>query len=138
MDFLAELQQRLDGLVVLTPQQASRPAQHVQGRDERGRPLEGSPSGLQFYFRDVAPKGYVQLRHGLGLLSDGLTDTGMLTVEAVAPTLPLAQALAHDVRGRVGNLPVRPTRFTFQGLDTDEQPDYARLILTFQTRSIGV
>lgn len=138
MDFLAELQQRLADLRVLLPRQALDPAEYVAGRDAQGRPLEGSPSGLQFYFRDVAPSGYVQLRHGLGLLSDGLTDTGMLTVETVAPTLPLAQALARDVRDRIGSLQVRPTRFTFQGLDTDEQPDYARLILTFQTRSKGV
>lgn len=137
MTFLPELQRRLAGLVVLLPSASLEPAEHAE-LDEQGRRKAKGERGLQLYFRDVAPRGYVQLRHGLGLLSDGLTDTGMLTVETVAPDLPLAQALAHEVRTRIGNLPVQPTRFTFQGHDTDEQPDYARLILTFQTRDIGV
>lgn len=137
MTFLPELQRRLTGLVVLLPRESLEPAEYAE-LDEQGRRKAKGERGLQLYFRDVAPRGYVQLRHNLGILSDGLTDTGLLYVDVIAPDLPLAQALAREVRTRIGSLPVQPTRFTFQGLETDEQADHSRLILTFQTRDIGV
>lgn len=137
MTFLPELQGRLAGLVVLLPSDVLEPAEYAE-RDEQGRRKAKGERGLQRYFRDVAPRGYVQLRHNLGILSDGLTDTGLLYVDVIAPDLALAEALAHQVRARIGSLPVAPTRFTLQGQETDEQPDFCRLILNFQTRSIGV
>lgn len=138
MSLLPELQSRLAGLRLLTPSESLEPAEYVAGKDTAGRPQEGSPSGLAAYFREVAPDGYVQLRHGDGLISDGLTDTGLINVEAIAPTLALANALADTVRKRVGSVPVQPTRFTFQTRQVFEEPDYARVLLTFQTRDIGV
>lgn len=138
MPLLPELQARLAGLLVLTPDEALEPAEYVAGTDTVGRPLEGSASGLAAYFQDVAPDGYVQLRHGDGLISDGLTDTGFISVEAIAPTLDLANALAKVIRQRIGSVPVQPTRFTFQTRQVFEGQDYARVLLTFQTRDIGV
>lgn len=137
MPFQSELRRRLAGLVVLDAADSLEPAEYAEV-DELGRRKAKGEQGLGRYFREVAPDGYVQLRHGDGLISDGLTDTGLINVEAIAPTLALANALADTVRKRVGSVPVQPTRFTFQTRQVFEEPDYARVLLTFQTRDIGV
>ncbi|WP_278911624.1 hypothetical protein [Deinococcus wulumuqiensis] len=140
MGNLDELQRRLSGLVVLLPAQAQDPAEYYARHDAQGRPLEGSERGLHVYLRDVAPAGYVQLRHSTGLLAsaDRPVELGLLSIEVVAADLPKAQVLADEVKGRIRNRLVSPTRFTYSTRQTLEQDDHTRIVLNFEVRELGV
>lgn len=138
MGNLDELQHRLSGLVVLLPAQAHVPAECYATSDAQGRPLEGSEQGLHVYLRDVAPAGYVQLRHADGLLAVGAVELGLQSLDVVAARLAQAQTLAEVVKGRVRSRPVQPTRFTFSSQQILEQDDHTRIVLNFEVREIGV
>lgn len=141
-DLLQRLQAALQGLdgpeiPILPPLDVLLPAEWEEETPE-GEIKDGGERGLHVYLRQKAPRGYVQLTHPTGLLSNGITDTSLTRVEVIAPDLNAADALATRVRAAVGNLPARPTRWTFSTRNTFEQDDHTRIVLDFDTRALGV
>lgn len=122
---------------VLLPADVLLPAEWEE-ETPAGEIRPGGERGLHVYLRQQAPLGYVQLSHPTGLLSNGVTDLSLTTVEVYARDHATADALATQVRAAIGNLPVRPTRWTFSTINTFEQDDHTRLVLTFDTRALGV
>ncbi|GGL18360.1 hypothetical protein [Deinococcus radiotolerans] len=134
---LDDLQRRLTGLTVLTPGEATTPGEWTE-RDDQGRRKAKGEQGLGAYFQHVAPAGYVQLRHVDVFDATDVVDLGRVNVEAIAATLPAAQALAAQIRNRLGGRTVQPTPYRYVNELTDEQDGYTRVVLTFETRAIGV
>lgn len=134
---LDDLQQRLTGLTVLTPGEATEPGEWAE-RDDQGRRKAKGEQGLAAYLRYAAPSGYVQLRHETGTFATDVLDFGQVNVEAIAATLPAAQALATQIRAKIGGRTVTPTPYRYVSSFTDEQADFTRVVLTFETRAIGV
>jgi len=138
----ADLQARLRAglpanVPVLPPRDYLLPAEwQEEGAD--GDLVENGGRGLHAYLRQQAPQGYVQLQHGDGLSSNGVLDVGMVQISVTASTHEDAQALAQHVRRLIGSQPVRPTLQAFQSAQTFEQDDHTRIVLTFETRAIGV
>lgn len=135
------LQVALEGaappIPVLDPRDVLQPAEWEEETPE-GDIKAGGERGLHVYLRQKAPAGYVQLLHPTGLLSNGVTDTSLTRVEVIAPDLDAADALAARVRAAIGNVPARPTRWTFSTRNTFEQDDHTRVVLDFDTRALGV
>ncbi|MBZ9715277.1 hypothetical protein [Deinococcus multiflagellatus] len=126
-----------EGVPLLQPRQVLEPADW-QETDSDGRPLDEGRSGLQVYFEQRSPLGYVQLYHPQGTFHTGALDLGQLQIDVMAPTLALANPIADQVRRALASTPVQPTPFAFTARQTFEEQDHARLVLTFETRAIGV
>ncbi len=76
-------------------------------------------TGLRAYLADLAPTGYVQLTAPTGLLSDGVTDTSLQTVDVLAPgqdsevARVRANTLSLQVRAACSFTNRAPTRLRF-------------------------
>ncbi|GGM59565.1 hypothetical protein GCM10008956_39030 [Deinococcus arenae] len=122
---------------VLQPHEVLMPAQWQEETPD-GEIRPGGERGLHVYLRQKAPQGYVQLYHDRTNLKLNLTDVGQVQVDVYASTAALASALANAVRADLDGTPTHPTPFQFASRTTDEQADFTRVVLTFETRAIGV
>ncbi len=117
-------------ITVLAPEDALKPGLYGP-LDSSGRPIAGQ-QGLSYWLA-AHPTGYVQLYEPTPIFSDGLLDTELYVIDAIAPTRGVVRNLAARVRSALGD-PIRDGS-GWQHFDTQAIPlerDCYRVQMRFQ------